>query len=242
MAECTKELYGTEFIFAYRDDSQGDNGVIGQVLDGLCFDIERWHQGRVAMAYYVDLIKNKKTPLIMDAGANIGASSIYFSSLFKESRIISIEPERNNVELLKKNVSQLKDCKVIDGALGAVPGTMFLQDPGLSDWGFRVGDKGDYSVQVTTVNQVLDTNCDCIPFLAKIDIEGGELSLFDNDTDWFLRFAVVIFETHDWMLPYKGVSNGLIRAAAQGDFDMLFHGENLFFFNHKWLLNHHNPF
>lgn len=124
----------------------------------------------------------------------------------------------------------------------------------MSDWGFRVGDpeialdgqkkilKGEYLVEVTTIENILAKNSTHVPFIAKIDIEGGEGSLFDFDSQWFHRFGVIIFETHDWMLPFSGVSNGLIRAAAQGKFDVTIHGENLFFFNHAYLRQHHNPF
>ncbi len=249
-----KNIFDIDFNFYYREESLGDKGVIGQVIDGKCFDIERWHQGRVGRAYYNHIIKNQKKPLIIDAGANIGASSIFFAAAYKGSKIVAIEPERKNVEILKLNLNQLTDCEIIDGALGSKEGTLYLQDPGLSDWGFRVGDplsaisgqknalKGEYAVKVETMQNILDDNLSYIPFIAKIDIEGGEAGLFEYDNNWFNRFAIIIFETHDWMLPFSGVSNGLIKAAAQGKFDVTYHGENLFFFNHKYLFEHHNPF
>src|SRR5688572_25526614 len=38
---------------------------------------------------------------VIDAGANIGASTVYLAHLFPESKIIAIEPERENFRLLE---------------------------------------------------------------------------------------------------------------------------------------------
>jgi len=41
--------------------------------------------------------------LIIDAGANIGISALYFAQRFPDAKIYAIEPEEGNFELLKKN-------------------------------------------------------------------------------------------------------------------------------------------
>jgi len=238
------QINGHENSFHYRSTSDGDLGVIGQVLDGKCFNIERWHQGRVARAFYNSCISQHKTPLIIDAGANIGASSLYFANLYENSKICAIEPEMNNIRILKENTRSF-NVDVVEGGLGKISGELFLQDPGLGDWGFRVGSNNEsgVSVPITTIENLLDRYGDLQPFILKIDIEGGELDLFsESSNDWFSKFPVIIFETHDWMLPFHGVSMGLIKIAAMGNYDVIFHGENLFFFNHLSLLPHHNPF
>src|SRR5262249_38196151 len=45
-------------------------------------------------------------PLILDCGANIGLSVIYFKMLFPGSRIIAYEPDLEIFRTLKKNLSQ----------------------------------------------------------------------------------------------------------------------------------------
>ena len=45
--------------------------------------------------------------VIIDAGANIGLASIWFASKFPEARILAIEPEKSNYELLVRNVEPL---------------------------------------------------------------------------------------------------------------------------------------
>jgi hypothetical protein len=42
---------------------------------------------------------------IIDAGANVGLASILFASRYPSARIIAIEPEQSNFDLLKENVA-----------------------------------------------------------------------------------------------------------------------------------------
>src|SRR5437870_6519350 len=44
---------------------------------------------------------------VIDLGANIGLSSLYFASLFPSSKIFVVEPNPGTYELLKQNVGEL---------------------------------------------------------------------------------------------------------------------------------------
>ena len=46
---------------------------------------------------------------IVDAGANIGLTSLYFAQAFPECRILAVEPDPDNFEILVRNVRTLKD-------------------------------------------------------------------------------------------------------------------------------------
>ena len=46
---------------------------------------------------------------IVDAGANIGLASLYFAQAFPECRILAVEPDPDNFEILVHNVRRLKD-------------------------------------------------------------------------------------------------------------------------------------
>jgi FkbM family methyltransferase len=234
-------LGGRNRFFNYRDDSAGDLGVLGQVIDGKCFDIDRWHQGRVARAFYNNIESRGLTPLIVDAGANIGSASVFFSQVWPKSQLVSLEPQSSNFSLLKENTTDL-NIDSIEGGIGPQDGFMFLEDPGLSDWGFRLANHGDIKIPVYSMKSILARHKNAVPFIAKIDIEGGEINLFDYDDSWFYKFAVIIFETHDWMMPFKGISDGLMKTVSKSKFDILFHGENIYFFNHDKLLEFHNLF
>jgi FkbM family methyltransferase len=221
----------------FRYKSLGDVRVVDQIFQHREYALdESSPHGKALRAYYDMVLTSGKTPLILDAGANIGASCLYFSCVFPRSTLVAIEPEINNSALLKHNARD-KPIRVIEGAIGARPGTIFLQDPGQSDWGFRTGDSGAYSVPVYSPNDILADYAEerFRPLLFKIDIEGFEKDLFSDHLQWLDRFPMIVIELHDWMLPGTGSSRAFLKAIAAHDFDFLHVGENVFCFNNRLL-------
>ena len=218
----------------YRAHDGGDWGAVHQVFHCLDYRVDGWPHGR-ALAKFHDAQSKVRTPLIIDAGANIGASCVYFSALYPKATVKAVEPEKNNCVLLRLNSRGLR-IEVHEAALGNKPGKLYLQDPGLSSWGFRVGERGIYPVDVITVGQLLEKTMENqFPLICKIDIEGGEQSLFDSECAWLALFPLVVIELHDWMLPGSGSSRNFLRRLCEHDFDVIYRGENLFCFNNALL-------
>ena len=229
--------HGADRNVYFRPDSVGDRGVIDQIFLNEDYRVSHWPQGRALLAQYQSceaMAPDNKRALIVDAGANIGASAVYFSTLYPRARIVCVEPERSNCTLLRLNTDGLP-VEVVEGGISASDGHMFLQDPGHSDWGFRVGSTGSVRVPTVSPGSLLHKHsADCYPFILKIDIEGGEKHLFDGgNVDWLSAFSLVVIELHDWMLPFEGSSSGFMAAMGTGAFDIVFRGENLFCFNRK---------
>jgi len=212
----------------YRDEPSSDLAVINQIFNLNVYSLEGWMHLELMERY-----KNKireEVPLIIDAGANMGASSIYFHDAWHNSFVIAVEPERRNFALLNLNTID-KKIKSIEGAIGNKAGKLFLNDPGAGDVGFRVKAEGEYKVNVYEINQLLVIEENLKPFIIKIDIEGGEKNLFDSNIEWLDKFPLTIIELHDWMLPTEGTSRGFQKAIAERNFAILQKGENLFCFN-----------
>ena len=55
--------------------------------------------------------------VIIDAGANIGISTIYFANRFPNAKVIAIEPEESNFELLKINCENYPNVKLVRAAV-----------------------------------------------------------------------------------------------------------------------------
>lgn len=227
---------GQTIRFSYRPRSTGDRGVVGQVFGDLDCNVERWHQGMALREFGRVASQNGLTPLVIDAGANIGASCRYFLASYPGIRVAAIEPEKVNCALLRMNCRGLA-VDIIEGAIGGHAGELALMDPGLSDWGFRVAQHGAYSVSVQTPQQILARypRSEFVPFVFKIDIEGGEINLFEQGDSWFDEFPCLMIELHDWMLPGKRSAQPFLRAAVARDFDFIHRGENLFCFNNRLL-------
>lgn len=239
-----------EIDFHYRADSTGDRGVIAQVFRDGDYRMDQWPQGRALAAYYRRQCSTQPA-LIVDAGANIGASVVYFLGTYTNSFVFSIEPEIKNWHILEINTIGFRNRLNLHGAIASQDGTLELIDPGLSDWGFRVGgisavsDGGIDSLPLTQQSRVQAICPDSIlshpacaglqPLIMKIDIEGAEADLFQGETSWMARFPCLVIELHDWMLPFSGSSRNFLAAVAQHDFDLVHRGENTFLFNRALL-------
>jgi len=231
----------SEISFAFRENSIGDKGVIHQIFINKDYEISQWEQGRRLIEYH-EKQSQINPSLIVDAGANIGASVVFFAKNYSNSMIFSIEPDKSNWHLLSINTSEL-NCYNYNGAIGNVDGELAFVDPGRSDWGFMTTSiESAGSQNITKVKSICPISIlshpsveNTTPLILKIDIEGGEDALFRGDVSWLDRFPLVIIELHDWMLPFSGSARNFIKAIAQFEFDIVYKGENMFLFNRNIL-------
>jgi FkbM family methyltransferase len=142
---------------------------------------------------------------IVDAGANIGLATLWFADSYPGATIVAIEPDEENVALLRHNVRGLDNVVVVEGALTSNVGTAQLIDPGEGPWGFRVepGDEpradGRFvgTVEALTVESLIERfGIDRIDLL-KVDIEGSEREVFEECAGWITRVDTIAIELHD---------------------------------------------
>jgi predicted O-methyltransferase YrrM len=71
-----------------------------------------------------------KPKVILDIGANIGITSLYYANKYPEAKIYSFEPVPVNYELLEKNLKEYENVKTFNVALGAQDGELdiFVSD------------------------------------------------------------------------------------------------------------------
>jgi FkbM family methyltransferase len=146
--------------------------------------------------------------VIVDAGANIGLAAIYFANRFPEARIIAIEPEAGNFEIMKANVRPYANVVPVQAALWGTNGEISVFDPKLGNWGYMTGCTADeesppgaavHTVTAFTVDRVMqEFGLERIDIL-KIDIEGAEREVFANASAWISRVDTIIAELHDRM-------------------------------------------
>ncbi|MGL4858729.1 MAG: FkbM family methyltransferase [Enterobacteriaceae bacterium] len=232
---------GKQHPFFYRADSTGDHGVIKQIFEDKCYDFSRWLQGQKLLQYHLDRCRQKPS-LIVDAGANIGAATVYFNSVMNNTFAFTIEPNHDNWQLCVRNTQHYDNKYNFHGAIASCEGRVQLIDPGHSHWGYRTGPVGEVatgqeSVNAISVNQILahPTLSMMTPLICKIDIEGAEQELFSANDEWVNKFPLIIIELHDWLLPFSGSSQPVMRTIAKYDFEIVQYGENLFLFNRALL-------
>ncbi len=142
---------------------------------------------------------------IIDAGSNIGLTSVYLSQHFPNSRFIAIEPDDSNFDMVSFNLEAngIKNAVKIKGGLWSKNTNLKIVNDfrDKKDWSIRVeetDDEGDlkaYSVN-SLMSQYQLKNIDIL----KIDIEGSEKEVFtgtDADVSFLAKTKCIAIEIHD---------------------------------------------
>jgi FkbM family methyltransferase len=207
--------------------------VVGQIFVDLAFDIKKLSRIDELRALLAEGRKAGRRPLIIDAGANIGASSVFFAGQCPDALVVALEPEVANYQLLVANTAGLPVLP-LPCALAAESGQCLLQDPGDGEWAYRTqvleaSSNEAGAISTVSIDDILDAHRnECFPFIVKIDIEGAESEVFSGAADWVEQVPLIIVEPHDWMLPRQRSAQPLLRRLAKSDRDFVIIGENIF--------------
>ena len=182
--------------------------------------------------YQLPAIKDFDPKLILDCGGNIGSAAVYFANKYPTAQIYSIEPEKNNFQLLTFNTAFYNNIHPIKSALWDKETFIRVEDRGFGTWGFMTfettADDPD-AFQTTTVSKLLaESGFDEIDLL-KFDIEGAEKEVFGvpNVDEWLSKVKVLVIELHDRMK--RGCSYEFFKAVSKYKWFFAFRGENLIF-------------
>jgi FkbM family methyltransferase len=153
--------------------------------------------------YALDLTFSPKT--IVDAGANIGMASIYFTHRYPEAKIIAIEAEASNFAVLARNVRPYRAIIPVHAALWNRDGQISVAQPdpatGASGkWAFVTHEGPGAQVRAVTMRTLMREMRIPAIDLAKIDIEGAEQEVFE-DTQWLNGLRCLMIELHDRFRP-----------------------------------------
>lgn len=167
---------------------------------------------------------------ILDAGANVGYSSVFLAQRFPEARILALEPDRSNFELLLENTQHYPNVTAQRKALWSKPTSLRIANPGDDPWGFRMepGNAEDANaVEAMTVSDTIRQLGDNGIDLLKLDVEGAEREIFSEGYQaWIDRVQAFIVELHDRDL--EGCAMRFYRAIAHLEYRHEVRGENTF--------------
>lgn len=178
-------------------------------------------------------------PFIVDCGANIGVSTLYFKKLYPTARILAIEPSKQNAETFRKNIelNNLTDVTFVEAAAGTENGTLSFYEspkrPGSSTMIREVRDSKEgspkHSFREVTVPtfRLSERLQEEVDFL-KMDIEGGETVVLDEliTGNALQKIRTMVLEFHDNPLnPGNPLGPFVSKLAAHGFAVVVFNNE-----------------
>lgn len=177
--------------------------------------IEEEYQG------VIDLLNkhNIRVNSIIDAGANIGLSTVFFKNLYPSSTVVCIEPDDDNCLVINKHVNMNEFSNVFIEKVGLWDSNSYLtiikdfRDG--AKWSLRVK-AVDYETKLkgVSVNYLLNKyNLKEIDLL-KIDIEGSEKILLENEgnlKEYISLVKVACIEVHEEFIATSKVISILER-------------------------------
>lgn len=135
-------------------------------------------------------------PYIIDCGANIGLSTIYFKRLYPNARIVSFEPDPHTFETLSVNIkSHAHDGVCLNNkGVWCENGTVsFQHDPQSTASRIIAGSpSNDLTIEVVRLRDYLNERVDFL----KIDIEGAESTVIPDIADRLQNVQNVFIEYH----------------------------------------------
>jgi FkbM family methyltransferase len=188
--------------------------------------------------YDIDLGFNPA--IIVDAGANIGASTLYFRLKYPEARIFAIEPEKSNFEILRKNMDNFSSIILENSALWDKDTELSISNPDAEKYAFQMDEKRESGAMVhgMTIESLLKRYDIQGIDLLKLDIEGAERFLFNKEeVPWLKKVRVMIIELHETL--YPGTTDIFLNAMEKIDHTLLTRGENTIVFNRSYQAEPH---
>ena len=226
----TVQYNGSPVTLLQRRWSVSDAMAIQQCFVDNQYDILDGKQKQAIESIYTEILSAGRRPLIMDCGANIGASVAWFAKRYPEAHIIAVEPAPGNCDLLRHNTKGL-DVEVFQAGIASQDGQAYLINR-------YEGEEMSFEITAEPTSETVDLLSVMTllagkpadrfsPFLLKIDIEGSEKDLFAGDTATINRFPFILMEPHDWLYPGAQVSQSFFRFHVEAGRDFAMKHENV---------------
>lgn len=147
----------------------------------------------------------RASDLIIDCGANVGYSSAYLLSRFPDCRVIAIEPDPGNFELMSRNLAPFGDrVQMRRAAVWSHPARLRLSEVpyrGGREWARQVRecrDGEEAEVPAVSIGSLLEERKHSRISILKMDIEGAEAVVFSSNYEsWIDLVDNIVIELHD---------------------------------------------
>jgi len=134
---------------------------------------------------------------LIDAGANIGASTRWFAERHPHAAIVAVEPDDSTIELLRRNVAHLPQVRVLHGGVWSHDARLSIHDGADGQpWARVVTESPEGPLRAFSMESLLDMLPDRRCDVLKVDIEGAEVVVFRDAGRWISAVRSVAIECH----------------------------------------------
>lgn len=180
------------FELFVRNNRGSDYFIFSEVFDEQC--------------YYLPQIKNDSVEYLIDLGANIGLSVVFFSKIYPNAKIAYVEPIKCNYDLTEHNlkINGIKAFGFNNAVL--IKNEEISMSLGVNDYGHKVSEisfgktidtENNIIVSGLTLNEIIRLLDFPRIDLLKVDIEGYEGVLFTEELEWLNVTNAIIMEIHE---------------------------------------------
>lgn len=158
-------------------------------------------------------IGHVRNPVIIDVGAHHGAYAVLLGGLLKErggGSLIAIEPDVDNVKILKSNIARNKlenVVHIVENAVSDVNGIMDFVSHGSEGHlltGEHTRDGKSFKIDVETLRDILARFQLSKVDLLLIDVEGAELQVLKGFPWEAIQPVMILCELHPYNWPLFG--------------------------------------
>jgi FkbM family methyltransferase len=177
----------------------------------------QWHDIFVRCSLAVTF--DHDTPRVLDCGAHVGMASLWMKRMWPAARITAFEPDATIAALLRANLQRngAADVEVVEAAVWNHDGTVSFRAPGTDAGAIdavaadTVGPQRD--VRAVRLRHWLSQPVD----LLKLDVEGAELDVLEDNADLLHCVRAIHLEVHDFD-PARRLLPGCLRRLDEAGF------------------------
>lgn len=203
LREAQSSLHRDQLLNLYMKSPINQNVYLREVGS----DILTFNEVLLDQIYETVLSHVPECKTVIDLGANIGLSSIFFAAHYPTCRIFAVEPNPRTYRLLNLNLKKL----ITEGRCATLQAAVWGTERKLTADPSRGSEH--YSIFATveppetrlveagisgeSIKKIIDRSGFNHIDLMKVDIEGAEKELFKGDLNWLNRVRCIAIEFHE---------------------------------------------
>ncbi len=160
------------------------------------------------------VLEGKKSPVVLDLGANIGMFSLRVFRACPSAMVYAVEASSKAFQILSRNrnLNPGLSWRVCHGAVWREDGSVRFRNAPLNSGTGSVGEDGDERVPAVSLASLLNAQGKRPVDLLKIDIEGGEEALLCGNAGLLGCVDAVLIEIHPARCNARRVREALVQA------------------------------